>query len=924
MSPRRTRSCPALVGRDPVLSLVLAAVLLPSLALAQTRTWVQPASGYWSAPANWADGQVPDSPTEAALIPSAMGACVVLLDANRTLDAVTIESPQALLYLGGYGLWLSGIGGLTNHGTLISNTGASTLQGAIHNQAGGSLRVRGGSTLSLPGPGITNDGTVLVNDQSQAAVAGLEFPVSATLQGGGDVWLTALSPWAQVNTAPGAVLTNAAGHTIHGTGEVNARLVNQGTVSGDWPSLALVLKGSEKTNTGVMKAAGGGGLAIDGVRVENAGGEIQAEGGNVILGAGAAIHGGVLGTQGPYAFLTAGDCRLEDVTSQGAVKIHAGNTLTVAGPGLTNNGQCTVNYESVAVTTSLTFEGAVALVGGGSVQLAATSPWAQVNTAPGAVLTNAAGHTIHGAGEVNARLVNQGTVSGDWPNQGLVLKGSEKTNLGMMKAAGGGWLAIDGAQIDNRLGQIKAEGGNVTLGGGAVIAGGALGTSDPWAIYTSGDATLGNVTNLGALRIGEGHTLTVTGPTLTNQGTITVNRNSVAVLSSLTFQGEVTLQGNGDVWLAAAIPWARLATTSGSTLTNATGHLIHGTGEISAHLVNHGTVSADWAGQGIGVSDPGFLNLGVVEARNNATLTVANPAGNYAGGTLSGGIWRVMANCVLRLLGATIQRNAAAIVLDGANSYLVRDIGVGDALANLVSNLADGFLTIRNGRGFATANPFANAGELTVGKGSVFQAGAAGDGYTQSATGKLRFEIGGRSLGDYGRLAVTGKATLAGVLAAELADGFVPALGDTFQVATYGSMAGGFHHFEAPVVNGLRLVPTIYAKRIVLTALPPGVDVAEPIAAAPERVSLAARLVPAAGVELELALPAAGDVRLELFDLHGRRVAELWRGPRPAGVARFPVTGAGIGLVRGMYFARAEVGSGLGREVRTARVVWLK
>jgi hypothetical protein len=41
-------------------------------------------------------------------------------------------------------------------------------------------------------------------------------------------------------------------------------------------------------------------------------------------------------------------------------------------------------------------------------------------------------------------------------------------------------------------------------------------------------------------------------------------------------------------------------------------------------------------------------------------------------------------------------------------------------------------------------------------------------------------------------------------------------------------------------------------------------------------------------------------------------------------VARFPVTGAGIGLVRGMYFARAEVGSGLGREVRTARVVWLK
>jgi len=359
-------------------------------------------------------------------------------------------------------------------------------------------------------------------------------------------------------------------------------------------------------------------------------------------------------------------------------------------------------------------------------------------------------------------------------------------------------------------------------------------------------------------------------------------------------------------------------------VTNATGHRIHGCGDVTGKVVNHGTISGDWGSQALNLTHPELHNLGVVEARNGGTLVVADPAGNFSAGTLAGGTWRVTAGSVLRLLGAAVERNAAAIVLDGANSFLVRDAGLTDALAGFRANLADGFFTLRNGRSFTLADRFDNAGEVTIGKGSVFQSGIAGTGYAQAATGKLRFEIGGRAAGEHGRLTVTGTASVAGILAADFVDGFVPALGDTFQVATYGAITGSFQGFDCPVVNGLRLVPTVHAKRIVLTALPPGVDVVEPAVALPQRLELLARFTPGGGGELELALPEPGEVQVALFDLRGRRVVELWRGARPAGRLRRALDAAQLGLARGVYFARAEVRTAAAREARTTRVVLLR
>ena len=66
------------------------------------------------------------------------------------------------------------------------------------------------------------------------------------------------------------------------------------------------------------------------------------------------------------------------------------------------------------------------------------------------------------------------------------------------------------------------------------------------------------------------------------------------------------------------------------------------------------------------------------------------------------------------------------------------------------------------------------------------------------------------------------------------------------------------------------------------------------------------------------ALPQASHVRLEVFDLTGRRVATLVDGPRPAGTftARFEARD----LASGLYLYRLQAGT----HVQTRRMVLIK
>ena len=64
--------------------------------------------------------------------------------------------------------------------------------------------------------------------------------------------------------------------------------------------------------------------------------------------------------------------------------------------------------------------------------------------------------------------------------------------------------------------------------------------------------------------------------------------------------------------------------------------------------------------------------------------------------------------------------------------------------------------------------------------------------YTQGSSASLTIGIGGASSGnEYGQLAITGSATLAGSVNASTASGFTPTAGDSFPIVTYASETGG-------------------------------------------------------------------------------------------------------------------------------------
>jgi hypothetical protein len=65
----------------------------------------------------------------------------------------------------------------------------------------------------------------------------------AMLSGTGTIVLGEFGVRAQVNTSPGATITQAAGHTIRGIGQLNAQIINNGRVEGDSATQLLEFNG---------------------------------------------------------------------------------------------------------------------------------------------------------------------------------------------------------------------------------------------------------------------------------------------------------------------------------------------------------------------------------------------------------------------------------------------------------------------------------------------------------------------------------------------------------------------------------------------------------------------------------------------------------------------------------------------------------
>jgi len=132
-------------------------------------------------------------------------------------------------------------------------------------------------------------------------------------------------------------------------------------------------------------------------------------------------------------------------------------------------------------------------------------------------------------------------------------------------------------------------------------------------------------------------------------------------------------------------------------------------------------------------------------------------------------------------------------------------IDSGAALGGGGFTLTGGTIT---GSGVINATLVNTGGTVSPGVAVGILSTGAGKDYEQGAAGNLFVEIGGTTPGvGFDQLIVAGNASLDGQLEVIFANGFVPQVGQTFQVVKAGSLAGRFASLSAPSPAGMVWVP---------------------------------------------------------------------------------------------------------------------
>jgi len=200
------------------------------------------------------------------------------------------------------------------------------------------------------------------------------------------------------------------------------------------------------------------------------------------------------------------------------------------------------------------------------------------------------------------------------------------------------------------------------------------------------------------------------------------------------------------------------------------------------------------AGTGTTEVDVPFNNTGSASV-SSGTLSLA------AGGSNTGSM-TVAA-------GATL--SAAGYIQSGGSTSLNSGTLTGGPF-----NINSGILS---GSGTVNAN-LSNGGQVIPGG-----TGSAGlliinGNYTQTASGALNVELGGTTAGSqYARVTVSGTASLGGTLNVIVVNNFHPAVGNTFQILTFGSSSGNFTTYNGlSLGGGVFLDPVFNASSLTLQA----------------------------------------------------------------------------------------------------------
>ena len=839
--------------------------------------------GAWSDKLNWSTGQVPGSGDSACI----QSGAAVTLDVNGNIADLSLGSSDSLT-----------LPSITNaspslniNGDSLANSGQIILSPPVS---------FGAMCLSFSSSGTTTlsgRGTITLNANSfggDCIGGGAKLLNQSTIQGAGGFDMTFN------NASNGLINANETGfQLVVGRNQSQGGSTNTGLMEATNGG-QLAMGSLSLNNVGGTISASGSGSFVNFTN-EGQGGQ-TITGGTFTTSSGGVIYSGnsttLDGTNG------------NTITNKGTLAVNVTSNVqgTINNTGtfqiLSNSGQAGVNIPGGQTFT---------LMGSGNLTMGdgTSNTYNNQNYISGGTFVNQ--QLVQGTGGILnlTGFNNSGTINANIPtgpnNLQLQLgRAGASTNTGTIGASNGGVLLIGSTTINNVGGTIAASGSgsNVSLvgslgGSGLTITGGTLDGSGGGVIYGQGgsllDGTTSTVNNTGAmiinyqdlqaqgtlnntgtiqilaptddngqtfLQIPNGENLAITGKgsIIMGDGTDNSYNNNAAIGNNLgtdgTFDNKSTIEGTGGVVLTADI--INDGTMIANVPTGNSGLMLYI--DRVGNIQNNGTVRATnggvfFIGGGSCCGNP-FMNAGTMIADANSTVDLenANPFGNLANGTFTGGTYQITGK--LQIPG-NITTNAATITLTGVASQILNPNT--DALTGFVTNAATGIFEIQAGRNFTSSSTFTNHGGVGILKGSTFTIGAGGSyiqsggrtvvdgtltasnggsikiakgglfgnggnivadvysagtvipansnsssgkllitgGYTQTSAGALDANLKGTNSGQFSQLSVKGTATLHGTLNIKLLNNYLPLIGDTFQILRAQHINGTF-----PTVNG--------------------------------------------------------------------------------------------------------------------------
>ncbi|MBS0191676.1 MAG: hypothetical protein U0573_11480 [Phycisphaerales bacterium] len=678
----------------------------------------------------------------------------------------TVTGPGTVAFNGGTHSFSAGTFGTS--GPVLFNGGAITFSDpmsfpSVALPSGASVQFNGGLTITPPGSLSVTNGT-LNYGSSNLSVAALTIGGSGTLTGSGNVTVTSSMNWNGGWMQGSGKTTVAAGATFTGPNDVGQMsLLRTLEIAGS----GSITNGHFGMSGGTLSILAGGTLTV--ASTSNFGITFgQSTGVNQFLNAGTLTKSGNFTTTIAVPF-----------TNTGTVDVQQG-TLNVSSGGSNSGSMIAKPGATLLFSSNFTYNPGSTVTGAGTVAF------------------NGGTHSFPPGtfGVTGPVLFNGGAITFSdpmsLPSVALPSGASVQFNGGLMITPPGS-LSITNGLLN--YGNSNLSVANLTIGGSGTLTG-----SGNVTVTSAMSWNGGTMSGSGKTTVAAGATFT--GPNIAAQMNL-LRTLEIAGSGSIT-NGHFGMAGGTFSILAGGILTVASTGNSGVTFGQSTG---------SNQFLNAGTFSK--SGNFTTTLAVNFTNTGTVDVQQG-TLSVSSGVSNLNTGTatLSGGTWKVSGGGALSL----------GIVRIIAPSTTVQVSGAGSSLTNWSAlNSVQGELRILSNATFPSTpqgGTLSNTGKLVLGTGGLLNLTGA---FTQTGASLLRFELGGLATSQFGRIAATTQATIAGGVTAKFITPYVPVLNDAFSVVTAPTVTGAFTQVCVDqLIGGLGVTPSLTPGTMGLIASPSG------------------------------------------------------------------------------------------------------